>query len=352
MIEPNQYVRKVKGYVPPMEGRRKKIRMDFNENAIGPSPKVMKMVRELPSNVISTYPEYQEAYDLFSESFGVDRSRMLITNGSDEAIRLIFNAYVRPGDKIVIPVPTFTIFDLEARVFGAEVKEVPFNNDLTFPKDAAIMESEGARMTVIVNPNNPTGSSASLDTIEEIAKRSEMVFVDEAYCEFNGVSALELIEKYDNIIVTRTFSKAYGLAGLRIGLAFANEDIIKTLKKVISPYSVNTIAIECAKTAIKDKDYMKNCVKEILRSRDLLMSGLRDLGFKIYDTDANFFICDLGNEHDKVLELLNENDILVRNRKGDMLLENCVRISAGTMEESKKLLDVMREYCGGKDEKL
>ncbi|HOP09181.1 MAG TPA: histidinol-phosphate transaminase [Candidatus Methanofastidiosa archaeon] len=347
MIEPNQYIRKVSGYVPPMEGRRKKIRMDFNENCIGPSPNVMKIVRELPSNIISTYPEYRNAYELFSESFGVDQSRILITNGSDEAIRLVFNAYVSSGDKIVIPVPTFTIFDLEARMFGADVSEVPFNSDLSFPKDAVIGESEGSRMTVIVNPNNPTGSSASLDTIERIAENADLVFVDEAYCEFKGVSALGLLDKYDNIIVTRTFSKAYGLAGLRIGLLFANEKIIKTLKKVISPYSVNMIAIECAMAAIRDQEHMRSCVSEIMRSRDMLMSGLRSMGFRVYDSDANFFICDLGKEHDNVLKILNDNDILVRDRKGDLLLENCVRISAGTMDECKTLLDVLGDYYGG-----
>jgi len=346
MIEPNKYVRKVRGYVPPMEGRRKKIRMDFNENAIGPSPSVIKILRDLPSNIISTYPEYEGAYELFSESFGVDRSKMLITNGSDEAIRLIFNAYVSAGDKIVIPVPTFTIFDLEARIFGANIKEVPFNEDLSFPEREVVEESEGSRMTVIVNPNNPTGTSARPEAIEEIAKRADLVFLDEAYCEFKSNSALPLLDKYDNIIVTRTFSKAYGLAGLRIGLAFANENIIKTLRKVISPYSVNTIAIECAMAAIRDQEHMRSCVSEIMKNRDMIMEGLRSMGFKVYGSDANFFICDLGDEHDRVLDILNKNDILVRDRKGDTLLDNCVRISAGTEEESKKLLKVLGQYYG------
>ncbi|MBN1786072.1 MAG: histidinol-phosphate transaminase [Candidatus Methanofastidiosa archaeon] len=346
MIEPKRFVRDAKCYVPPMEGRRGKIRLDFNENTWGPSPKVMERLRTLSSEIISTYPEYQKAYDLFSEKFGIDRSRMLVTNGSDEAIRLTYNAYISPGDKVVIPVPTFAIFGLEAELFGANAVEVPYNKDLSFPEDEVIEASEGARMTIVVTPNNPTGTSASLDAIESIAQRSEVVFVDEAYHEFKGISALPLIEDYDNIIVTRTFSKAYGLAGLRVGLVFANEGIIDTLRKVVSPYSVNSIAIECAMAAMQDQGYMRSCVERIIQSRERLASGLRSLGFKVFDSDANFIICDLGKEHKRVVELLKGEKILIRDRSGDRLLENCIRLSAGTMEETEKLLEALQRNYG------
>ena len=296
--------------------------------------------------MLSTYPEYDVAYDLFSKKFGVDKSRMLVTNGSDEAIRITYNTYISEGDKIVIPTPTFAIFNLEAALYGADVLKVPYNDDLSFPEKAVIESSKGARMTVVVTPNNPTGTSASTEAIGEIAKRAELVFVDEAYCEFNDTSAISLIDKYDNVIVAHTFSKAYGLAGLRIGLVFANENIISTLKKVISPYSVNTLAIECAMTALEDQEHMRSCVSEILKARDYIMSELRSLGFKVYDSDANFIICDLGKEHDKVVGILDSNNILIRDRTEGGILKNCIRLSAGTMEESKILINTLKNHYG------
>lgn len=331
-----------------MEGRRDKIRMDFNENTIGPSPKVMEKLRNLTPNMLSTYPEYDVAYDMFSERFGVDKSKILVTNGSDEAIRITYNTYISGGDKVVIPTPTFAIFNLEAALYGADVVEVPYNKDLSFPEKAAIESSKGARMAIVVTPNNPTGTSASLEAIEEMAKMAELVFVDEAYCEFNDTSAIPLIEKYDNVIVAHTFSKAYGLAGLRMGLVFANENIISTLKKVISPYSVNTLAIECAMTALDDQDHMRYCVREILGARDYIASELRSFGFKVYDSDANFIICDLGGEHDRVVDILDSNGILIRDRTEGGILTNCIRLSAGTMEESKTMVNVLKKYYGAR----
>ena len=343
MIEPKRPVATMPRYDPPLEGRRDKLRLDFNENTRGPSPNVLKALAQIRPEDISTYPEYGAAYDYFAEFFEVDRTNLLATNGTDEAIRVIFGTYIGEGDRVVLPEPTYALFDLESAYAGADVVKVPYNKDLTFSREATLAAAKGARMTVVVTPNNPTGTAVPLDDMRELAKRSEIVLVDEAYFDFHKVSAIPLIEEYDNIIVTRTFSKAYGLAGMRLGFAIAAPGVIRTLRKVASPYSVNTIVLKCAIATLEDRTYVSDYIDEVIISRKRLIEGLRRLGYHTFDSEANFVVCRVGPDASLVAKKLASRGILVRDRSSYPLLEGCIRISAGTVEDTQRVLAAMAE---------
>ncbi len=343
MISPKKNVQAMSRYDPPLEGRRDKLRLDFNENTRGPSPRVLEVLGSLTPEIISTYPEYDDAYDYFAKSFALDRSRLLACNGTDEAIRIIFNTYIGEGDTIVLPTPTYALFGIESTLAGAEIKEVFYNKDLSFPSSEVIAASEGARMVVMVNPNNPTGTAVENDTIREVAKRAEIVLVDEAYYEFNQRTALSLLDKYDNIIVTRTFSKVYGLAGLRLGLVMAHPSTISTLRKVASPYSVNSLSLLCAKATLEDMDYINAYIKEVMASRTQLIEGIRALGITAYDSRANFVVCRFGDNAKIIDEELRKRGILVRDRSSYPLLEGCLRIGVGTPQQTRTVLSAIED---------
>ncbi len=346
MINPKKTVAAMPRYDPPLEGRRDKLRLDFNENTRGPSPNVFKALAAIKPEDIATYPEYGAAYDYFARFFGVKRECLLATNGTDEAIRVIFGTYIGQGDKVVLPSPTYALFDLESAFAGADVVKVPYNEDLTFPRDAMLAAAEGARMVVVVTPNNPTGSAVALDDIRELAKRSEIVLVDEAYFDFHKVSALPLLEEYDNILVTRTFSKAYGLAGMRLGFVIASQDAIHTIRKVASPYSVNTIVLKCAMATLDDINYISEYIEEVIISRKKLIEGLRRLGYQVFDSEANFVVCRIGDDASLVARELESRGILVRDRSSYPLLEGCIRISAGTIDDTQRVLETMADIRG------
>lgn len=343
MIRPRRTVEAMPRYDPPLEGRRGKLRLDFNENTRGPSPKVLEALASVTPEAIATYPEYKAAYGRFAAHFGVDPAGMLATNGTDEAIRVIFATYIEEGDTVVLSSPTYALFEIESALSGADVRRVMYNPDLSFPDRAFIEAARGARMAVVVTPNNPTGTAVGIDTIRALAETCEIVLVDEAYYDFNGVSALPLLAEYDNIIVTRTFSKAYGLAGMRLGFAFASPDTISTLRKVASPYSVNTLVLACALATLDDQAYIDAYIDEIRASRTRLIEGLRALGYETFDSCANFVVCRVGPDATDVARSLEARGILVRDRSSYPLLEGCIRISVGTHENTAQVLAAMGE---------
>ncbi|MHC1605523.1 MAG: histidinol-phosphate transaminase [Candidatus Methanofastidiosia archaeon] len=347
MIEPKKYIQKIPLYDPPLEGRKEKLRLDFNENTVGPSPKVAEVLKRIDPQIISSYPEYNRAYTFFSKFYNIEKGNILATNGTDEAIQLIFDAYVSPGDKVVIPTPTFAIFKLEASLAEATTKEIMYNKDLSFPVEGTINASQDAKLTIIVNPNNPTGSAVDQKIIEKIISSARLVLVDEAYFDFYKKTSLPLVKEYDNIIVTRTFSKAYGLAGLRLGLAFASEDIISTLKKVSSPYSVNSLALECGIAALKDQNYLNKYVEESVASREILKKELEKMGLVVFNSNANFVVCRFGKNASRIAKKLKEKGILVRDRSSYPLLEGCLRIGAGTIKQTEAFITALKKILEG-----
>ncbi|MBI2576889.1 histidinol-phosphate transaminase [Candidatus Woesearchaeota archaeon] len=349
MIKPKPSAAAMQGYRPPTEGRQNSLRLDFNENTSGCSPSVVKALRGATRDFLSTYPEYTNLRKQLAKYCHVDPEEVIPTNGTDEAIKAIMEAYLEPGkSQIIIPVPTYTMFTFYAQLNGAVIREIPYKDDLSFPAEKVLRAiSENTKMVVLVNPNNPTGTSIReqdiIDIVEKANTNNALVLIDEAYCQFSGKSSISLIKKFDNLFITRTFSKAFGLAGLRLGYILSNKNNIGLIKKVLSPYSVNAVAALCASAAMKDIRYIKEYVTETNRSKIMLYRELDNLGISYYRSDANFVLLRVGKRCPLLCRKLKEKGILVRDRSADQLLDGCLRITLGTVKQTTQLIGALRQ---------
>ena len=343
---PREAVRRMAPYVPPISGRQGKLRLDFNENTVGASPRVARLLQKLADpGFLAVYPEYTEARERMASFLGVGSDELLFTNGTDEAIHSLINTYVDAGDEVVIPSPTYSMFRFYVELAGAMPREIPYRiPDLAFPLDELLdAVSERTRAVLIANPNNPIGSGIDLDGIEEIAERAHKaaVLIDEAYFEFHNVTAIEMLALYPNIFVSRTFSKAYGMAGLRIGCLLSQAENIAAVAKGQSPYSVNAVAAACALEAIDDQEYLRDYVREVLEARTLICEGLDRLSIAHYPSCANFVLAQLGERSKEVCGNLRERGILIRDRGHE--IPGAVRITAGSKEQARRFLTVLEE---------
>jgi histidinol-phosphate aminotransferase len=258
------------------------------------------------------------------------------------------DTYISSQDEMILPVPTFSMFEIYASIIGCKITKVLYNSDLSFPTNDVLKNiSVRTRLIILSNPNNPTGTIINENDILKILKVSNdkgiLVLLDEAYYDFYGKTFLPTINKYENLIITRTFSKAYGLAGLRLGILFSNSQNIKFLRRVLSPYSVNNIAVMAATVALDDEEYITNFSNMIKKNRNIVKKELEKLNLKVYPSHTNFLITDFGNACDYVENELKKRGILVRNRSSYPLLKNCLRIGIGTEEQCEKLLQAIRE---------
>jgi histidinol-phosphate aminotransferase len=260
------------------------------------------------------------------------QSQFLLTNGTDEAIQVLINTFVDDDDEVIVLTPSYAMYRFYAEVAGARVVNLPYRaGSLAFPLEellAAITPT--TRAILISNPNNPTGTGIATETIEAILKHAPhaAVLLDEAYYEFCGVTALPLIERYRNLFVSRTFSKAYGLAGLRIGCLFSQEDNVKFLHKAQSPYSVNILAAVAARAGVGDPAFVKDFVRQSILARDLLYEGFEKRGIPFYKSQGNFVLFNVGDESIAIRDGLSQRGVLVRDRSYE--IAGCVRVTAGT----------------------
>jgi len=333
-------------YSPPTWDRAGKLRLDFNENTVGCSPRVIAALKDrLTADSLSVYPEYGEAKAAIAQYFRVRPEQFVFTNGTDEAIQVLVNAYVDPGQEVLLLKPSYAMYRFYADVAGARIKEVPYlQPGMEFPLqevlDAITPET---RAVLLANPNNPTGTGASLLAIERILHRARkaVVLVDEAYYEFSGVTALTEIERVPNLFVCRTFSKVFGMAGMRLGCLFSHEANVALLHKAQSPYSVNSLAVLAAVAAVQDTAYIETYVAEALAARELLCLGLEQLGIRYVPSSANFVLGDFGKRAIEVRDALRGQGILIRDRSYEA--PGCVRITVGTREQTRKLLAALEE---------
>ncbi|MEK6949855.1 MAG: histidinol-phosphate transaminase [Nanoarchaeota archaeon] len=347
MIKPRKAVLEMDEYNPPTAGREDYIRLDFNENAEGCSQKALDALRKIKAGTLAAYPEYSKLTKELAKYCNVREDEILPTNATDEAIKTIIETYAEKGkDEIIIPTPTFAMFKFYAQLNEALIKEVLYNDDLSFPTSKVLNSiNKKTKIVILVNPNNPTGTSIKDEDITKIiekAKNNEaLVFIDEAYWQFYGKTSIPLIKKYDNLIVTQTFSKAFGLAGLRLGYIVSNKENIKNMAKALSPYSVNAAAISCGLASLNDAEYANNYAKEVSESKKIIYDELEKLKIKYYPSDANFVLLKLGKNSGIFCRKMKESGILVRDRSSDPLLEGCVRITLGTKEQTKKLISAI-----------
>jgi histidinol-phosphate aminotransferase len=328
-------------YSPPTEGRVDKLRLDFNENTIGCSPQVLEFIMDrLEADRLATYPEYTDAKHALARFFAVEASQMLLTNGTDEAIQVLINTYVDDGEDVIILKPSYAMYKFYAELAGASVRHIAYRAEkLAFPLDELLLAiTPETRAILISNPNNPTGTAVKLDGIERILKRAPnaAVLIDEAYYEFCGITALRLLDTYANLFVSRTFSKVYGMASMRMGVLFSNPENLAYAHKAQSPYSVNSLAALAARAAIKDTDYIRRYVTEVLAARELVYVGLEKLGIPYYESQGNFVLMRPGDRSIEVRDQLRETGMLVRDRSYE--LPGCVRVTIGTRDQMRRFL--------------
>jgi len=340
MLKAREAVRNLKEYHPPL-GNRQGLRLDFNENTVGCSPRVLQRLRTLDHEVLARYPEREPAEALVAKHLGVDPAEVLLTNGTDEAIHLVCETYLEPQDETLIVVPTFAMFEIYAATTGATVVSIPAGKDFEFPVDEVMKRiNSRTRLIAVANPNNPTGTFVPRPDLLQIAKAAPQaaLLVDEAYYEFCGETMMAAPQNQENLFVTRTFSKAYGLAGFRIGVLTGNRSQMAMLRSNSSPYNLNIAALACLPDALADQDYITAYVNDVKQGRAALESELRARHIRYWPSRANFVLLFLGESHAAFIASMRARGILVRDRSKDPGCAGCVRITLGSKEHNQRMM--------------
>jgi histidinol-phosphate aminotransferase len=346
VLHPRQAVMHMAPYSPPTGDRLGKLRLDFNENTVGASPAVIEALKNfLTEERLSLYPDYGETKHALAAFFGVEPDDFILTNGTDEAIQALVNTYIDDADEVLTLQPSYAMYRFYCEVSGAHIREVPYRHEkLAFPLEELLDAiTPATRAVLISNPGNPTGTGTSRANIERILDKaaSAAVLIDEAYYEFSGITALPLIDDYPNLFVSRTFSKVYGMAGMRIGCLFSQSGNVEFLHKAQSPYSVNAVAAAAARAAVQDKAFVEKYVTEVLAARELLYVGLEGLGIPYYQSKANFVLIEAGARAIPVRDALRSRGVLVRDRSYE--IPGCVRVTVGTRDQVRRFLKELGE---------
>jgi histidinol-phosphate aminotransferase len=331
-------------YEPPGEGRADKLRLDFNENTAGCSPAVKRALAKLTPRQLAMYPEYDRGTNRIARHFKIKPEELLLTNGGDDALRLFFDAFVDAGTNVAIVEPTFPMYRYWGEVAGAKIDVLRYSSAMDFPLEAVLSALENhPRAIFICNPNNPTGTLIPTDTVETIlqAATRTAVVLDEAYAEFSGVTVIPLIQKYPQLFVARTFSKAAGLAGLRLGAVVACAESLAILRRATAPFPVNVAAIAAGEAAVSDPQTMNRYVRNILRVRKWFEQQLHKLDVKTYPSAGNFLLVDFGLGGSEMCRCLESQGILLRDRSKD-IGPGFVRVSIGTKSEMERLVRMIK----------
>jgi histidinol-phosphate aminotransferase len=332
-------------YDAPAEGRAGKVRLDFNENTAGCSPAVIRALRQVSAQQVAMYPEYEKSTDRLARYFGVRPEELLLTNGGDDALRVFFDTFVDPGSGILICEPTFPMYRYYAEIFAARVEALRYGLGMEFPMSGVLAAlKRKPRLLFIANPNNPTGTLLPAVVVERIlrAATKTVVVIDEAYVDFSGVSLVPYINKYPHLFIARTFSKAAGLAALRLGAVIASTDSLSYLRRAMPPFPVNVAALVAAEAAVRDRATIRRHVREILRLRQWFVRELQALDVKTFPSAGNFLLANFGPDGPRLFQRLEREGILLRERGKD-LGPGFVRITIGTQREMSLLLRRMKE---------
>jgi histidinol-phosphate aminotransferase len=334
------------GYVPGEQPQNDGIiKLNTNENPYPPSPRVYAAIRNAIRSSLRLYPEPQSdsLRAVAAAVYGVKPANIIAGNGSDELLSMALRCFVGPGDRVAFPVPTYSLYDTLVEIQDGVRAAVDYPADFALPD---MLARRNAALTFLCNPNAPSGTLVDLPQIEELARSiAGVLVVDEAYVDFaesEGSSALPLIRRLSNLIVLRSFSKSFSLAGLRIGLAFASEEIIAGMMKVKDSYNLNRLSLAAACAALQDLPWMTRNARRIQRSRKKLTSALKRMGYQVYPSHANFVLARrTGQNLKSVYQELKQRKILVRyfDVPG---LQDCLRITIGSPKEISALVDAMK----------
>ena len=326
----------MKEYHPPLSGRNG-LRLDFNENTLACSPRVKEALTAITAGDLTRYPERGPVEALVATHLQLQPAQLLLTNGVDEAIHVLCQTYLDEQSEILLPVPTYSMYEVYASATGATIVPVQAARDhFAFPFEQVLAAiTPRTQLIALANPNSPTGAALTREQILAIASAAPhaIVLADEAYFHFFGESVVDCLGEYPNLVVARTFSKAYGLAGLRLGLLATNADNMHWLRRVVSPYSVNALALACLPPALADTAYLNWYVSEVKAARAELYTVCDQLGLRTWPSQANFILLEIGAGHREFTRAMHALGILVRDRSADPGCDGCIRITIGTREQ-------------------
>jgi len=321
-------------YNPEVAGM---VRMDTNTNVLGSNPAALRFL-SAGSGDLNEYPNtYSDGLrDALAGLYGLERENFVCGSGSDETIDIAFKTFMDWGDCVNVPVPSYTLYDYFVSMNGGRTNQIMLADGFRLDTEAMLRK---AKMIIVPSPNNPTGNSFKEKDLTEILERFDgPVIIDEAYGEYAGTSMIPKVNEFKNLIVMRTFSKAYAMAALRVGYSVSNLKMADLMNNVKIPYSLNKISEGAAIAAVKDQDFIKKSVDLVNRNRPVLSSGLKRLGFEPFPSDSNFILARCPVDHAAFTEGLKRKGILIRDfgsRKGT---ENCIRTTVGTAELNDLLL--------------
>jgi len=333
------------------------LRLHQNENTGGCSPRVLEALSRLTRQNLAYYPPYTEATEACARHLGVTADRVMLVNGLDEGIMSASIAYLRPQagggmvPEAVVPEPAFEIFRFDTAVAGGRLVQVMPKPDFVFALDEVLAAiTPATRVVFLTSPNNPTGVSVPFEAIRAVAKavpRQAIVFVDEAYADFAGRSFIPELPAFPNVIVGRTFSKAYGLAAIRIGALVGAAPVLDPIRYATPVYSVNIAAVVALQAALADQDYVDDYMQQVKASKALFYAACDRLKLKYWPSDANFVLVRVGSRVDEVVRGAMERGIYLRNRSTEPGCEGCLRIATGIVEHTKRAIAVIEEVlCG------
>jgi len=327
------------------------LRFDTNTSPFNPSGLLSELSEVLPSLAVNEYPDtsYLTLREALSKYTGVSTDQILVTNGADEALDIIVKTFLDPGDTALVSAPTYAMYRVVVEIMGGSVTSILRRKDFSDDVDALIKAAGERSIVFLCSPNNPTGNSIERTELLRILREtSSLVVVDEAYSEFSGKTLVDLVDKYKNLIVVRTFSKAFSLAGIRVGYIIAASETIGLLNRVRPPNSLGIISTTLAQIALRSLEYMDRNRRIIVEERERLRRALKEYSnIEVYPSEANFLLIrfkDLPSS--EVYQKLLRSGIVTRDVSALPLLENCLRVTLRIPEDNNKLLAVLSEIVG------
>ncbi len=346
MLKPRKCLLTLPEYRTPVTEMPLELRLDLNESTTGCSPRVLEKIKSMDAQKLALYAPRDAGEQMVGAITGRPAAQLLLTNGGDEAIDIFCRGYLEADTEAIIVTPAFSMYEIFAQAAGAKIVNVPMGPDYTFPVEQVIAAiTPATRAIFITNPHNPSGSVTQANTIMSVlnAAPDAAVLVDEAYYDFYGQTMMDTVGKIPNLFVLRTFSKAYGLAGVRIGVLAGQSNHMAVLRRMPSPFNVNTFALECLQTALSDRKFVNDYVAQVRETREWFGKQIEEIGFKVWPSFANFVLVDFGEQKTKILEQMTEWGIALRDRPD---CEGCVRITIGRQKEMEVVVMGLKQILG------
>ena len=341
----------IQGYPDPGAG----LRLHLNENTGGCSPRVLDAIRRLQTTEVSTYPSYPALVTACARHFDVDPDQVLLTNGLDEGILMAAVAHIaraRAHDaETIVPLPAFDPYPNATAAVGATAVRIPPQPGYLFQAEAVLRAiTPRTRMIFLNSPNNPTGQLIAIGDLKRIAEAAPaaVVLVDEAYIEFGGETFLPELGRYPNVLVGRTFSKAYGLAGMRVGVLIGQPQALEPVRAVTLPFNINAVAIAATLAALEDRDFLPRYAHQVAESRLRLYEACDRLGLEYWKSAANFVLVRVGDTVQLFVEALAAREVHVRDRSKDPTTPGCIRITAGVLEHTNAAIEALESVVAGR----